>query len=183
MRNLSRQSQNGITLIEVIVVVAIVGILISIAAPSFVTTTQKFRILEKASSFVGALQFARAEAIKEGAPVTICASSDGATCLNVNTWQKGWIIFSDPLANKTVGTILKKQKSWTSTDTMLADNSVSSVTFSRDGFAIALPVTAGTGMVTFTLHSTPINTNATRCISLNKIGRQETQIAGTGACT
>ena len=179
MITVPNRQQSGFTLIEVMIVVAIMGIFLAIAAPSLVATTQRFRALGETSGFVKDLQFARSEAIKQGIPVTLCASSDGATCLSSTTWNTGWIIFADPAANKTVGTILRLQKGWTGTDTLVADNSVSSLTYSRDGFMIALP---GTGTVTFTLHTTPANSFATQCVAIIKTGRQVVQAAGTGAC-
>lgn len=180
MGNALKQRDIGFTLVEMMVVVAIVVILSAVSVPSFRGTIQSFRAQSTASTLRGALQFARSEAIKQGIPVTMCVSSNGSSCTSGNSWQSGWITFADPNADKTVGTLLKLQKALTSTDTLVADQSVGAVTFSRDGFMIGLP---GTGDVTFTIRSTPVNTYATRCVAISKTGRSTTQTAGTGACS
>ncbi|MGS0741683.1 GspH/FimT family pseudopilin [Glaciimonas sp. GG7] len=178
-RDFSPGFNPGFTLIEVMIVVAIIGIFMAVAMPSFMGTTQRFRSLGEISGFTKDLQFARSVAIEQGLPATICASVDGATCSSSTSWNTGWIVFVDPLANQTVGTILRLQKSFVGTDTLVANNAVSWLTYSRDGFMVALP---GTGTVTFTLHTTPVNSAATQCVAIIKTGRDVVQAAGTGAC-
>ena len=77
------------------VVVALVAILTALATPSFVGLIQRNRVSAEINSFAGDLQFARSEAIKQGLPVSICASSNGVSCLGANTWHSGWIVFAD----------------------------------------------------------------------------------------
>lgn len=171
---------HGMTMIEIIVVIAIVAILAMIAVPSFVSSTQRIRVASNASSLFSAMTFARSEAIKRGIPVTICASSDQATCLSSNVWETGWMVFTDVNANKTVGTILKVQPKLTGADTFRSSNAAASVTFSRDGFAMGFPT--GVPILTFTAHTTPDNVNATKCVAISKTGRMATQSAGSGSC-
>ena len=66
--------------------------------------TNSNRIAAEINGLLGDLQFARAEAIKEGQTVTVCVSSNGATCAGaaVSTWQNGWIVFSDVNNDHTV---------------------------------------------------------------------------------
>jgi type IV fimbrial biogenesis protein FimT len=174
------------TLLELLTVLAVIAVLLAIAVPSFVSLTQTNRVAGEVNALSGALQFARAEAIKEGVPVTICASSNGTSCLGASTsaWNTGWIVFSDTNGNKAVDAgdlILRKQIPWTSTDTFTTAN-VGAVTYSRDGFAIGLA-----GAVTWTLHTSPLNTSATRCVYLNIAGHQQVmtngQAVGTGTCS
>ena len=70
---------------------------------------------------------------------------------------------------------LKIQKTFSSTDTLTADQGMNTVTFSREGFAMSLP-----NPVTFTLHDrAPLPTrNFTRCLSLTIVGALSTQIGG-----
>lgn len=176
-----RITAKGMTAIELLVVMAIVGVLLAIAIPSFVGITQSSRVAGEINALSGDVQFARAEAIKEGLPVSICASANGTSCLGTNTWNGGWIVFSDANGNQTVDagdTVLRKQTPWTSTDTFTASNSIAAFSYSRDGFALALP-----GTVTWTLHTQPLNASATRCIAINIAGRQQVQSPGTGNCT
>lgn len=79
--------KNGFTLIELMITVGIVAIMAGIAAPSFLGTITKNRIVTKANEFVLALQIARSEAIKRGTSVNIIAT-DGTT--STNEWGAGW---------------------------------------------------------------------------------------------
>ena len=131
-----RRVERGFSLIELAIAIGIVAITAVLATPSFIGITNKYKALGEVTGFAGDLGFARSEAIKQGSPVTMCVSSDGSTCIAGNTWHLGWIMFADPNADKTVGTILRRQNSFTSSDTFIADNSASSITYSRDGFTI-----------------------------------------------
>jgi type IV fimbrial biogenesis protein FimT len=81
----------GFTLVELIVAMAVALILISIAFPSFRTLTQNSRMAAQVNDMVADLSFARSEAIKRRTTVSICTSSDGATCSGGN-WRDGRII-------------------------------------------------------------------------------------------
>ena len=61
---LNRLKLHGITLVEVLVVVAIISILAAIAAPSFIGQLQQQRVEGAAEGLVAAMQNAKAEAIK-----------------------------------------------------------------------------------------------------------------------
>ncbi len=169
----------GVTLLELLTVLAVIAVLLVVAVPSFVSLTQTNRVAGEINALSGDLQFARAEAIKEGLPVSICASSNGTSCLGAttSTWNTGWIVFSDANGNKVVNAgdlVLRRQIPWKSTDTFTAadgsGNAVGAVSYSRDGFAINLA-----GTVTWTLHTQPVNTAAGRCVILNIVGRQQVQ--------
>jgi type IV fimbrial biogenesis protein FimT len=85
----------GFTLVELIVTMAVAGILISIAMPSFRSFMQNSRLTTQASTLVYSLNLARSEAIRLDTPVEVCASSDGATCNIAATppgWADGWIV-------------------------------------------------------------------------------------------
>lgn len=128
------------------------------------------------------LQFTRSEAIKRGVQVSLCPSSDSATCLTTNTWHKGWIVFSDADGSGSLNssdTVLRVRKGWSSSDTFVASPSLTVLSFSRDGFAVKLPA----GPVTMPLQTSPANASTTKCVALNRVGRQVVQSPGTGACT
>lgn len=65
-----RDNQCGFTLIEMLIGLAIVGILIGIAAPSFNSWIQNAQVRTAAQSIMDGLQLARAEAVRLNAPVT-----------------------------------------------------------------------------------------------------------------
>lgn len=166
----------GFTLIEVLITIAIVAILLALAGPSFRYVTTANRASSEINALLGDMQFARAEAIREGQTVTVCATADGATCAGVGVdWKGGWFVFSDP-ANTGImapGTALKFQKAFSSQDSLQSDQAVNLVTFSRDGFALSLALP-----VTFTLRDSTVNAQYTRCLSLTIVGALSTQIGG-----
>jgi type IV fimbrial biogenesis protein FimT len=170
---------SGFTLVEMLMTMAIVAILMAIAIPSFRYITNSNRIAGEVNGLLGDMQFARAEAIKEGRNVSVCISADGASCSNVTTWQNGWIVFMDPTNVGTVDageTVLRVQPAFTGTDTFLASNTVGVVTFNREGYAIG--IANGT---LITLQDSTATTSWTRCLSINLVGLMATQKHGDTA--
>ena len=167
----------GFTMVEMLMTIAIASILMSLAIPSFRYVTNSNRIASELNGLLGDLQFARAEAIKEGRTVTVCESSDGATCTNSTSWQGGWIVFSDPANVGVVDageTLLRKQKPFSGTDTFLASNNVTAITFNREGYAVGMA--NGTLL---TLHDSTNNNAWTRCLSINLSGQMTSELQGT----
>ena len=169
----------GFTLLELITVMAVAAILMAIAIPSYMYVTSSNRIAAEVNGLLGDMQFARAEAIKEGQTITVCQSSDGATCTGATSWQNGWLVFFDVNGNHVVNTgtdaILRVQSPFSntgSTDTFTANNAVSYVTFNREGFATGAGIANGT---LITLHSTPLNNDSTRCLSVTLVGLMTVQ--------
>jgi type IV fimbrial biogenesis protein FimT len=173
----------GFTLIELLVTIALAGVFMAVAAPSMTKMAGANRIQTAASSLVNDLEFARSEAIREGQPVTVCASNDGATCSAANTWQKGWIVFSDPNANgvvdSTEGPALRVRPAFKGTETAVATPTTTAVTYNREGFANG----SGTSALTFKFHTADNAVKSTRCVAVGIGGRLTLQAAGEGACT
>jgi type IV fimbrial biogenesis protein FimT len=167
---------SGYTLIEMLMTIAVAAILMGLAIPSFRYITNANRIASELNGLLGDLQLARAEAIKEGRTVSVCQSSDGATCTNSTGWQGGWIVFSDPNNIGVVDggeTIIRVQKPFTGSDTFTASNAVSVITFNREGYAIGM----ATGTL-LTLHDSSSNSAWTRCLSINFSGQMTSEMAG-----
>lgn len=83
----------GFTLIELMVSIAVLVVLISIAAPSYRRLVVDTRMATQTNEFLTGLQFTRSEAVKRNATVTMCKSSDGAGCAASGTWAQGWMVF------------------------------------------------------------------------------------------
>jgi type IV fimbrial biogenesis protein FimT len=86
-----RRHARGFTAIVLIMVMAVVGILLAIAAPSYRSFMQNSRLTTQANTLVYALNLARSSAIGLDKTVQVCASQDGATC-NGAAWNQGWIV-------------------------------------------------------------------------------------------
>jgi len=84
----------GFTLIELMIALVIGTILVMLAAPSFNKAVSSNRVTTQANKLVSSINMARSEAVKRGSNVTICASTDQATCAGSN-WATGWIVRLD----------------------------------------------------------------------------------------
>jgi len=96
--NLARRgSENGFTLMELMVTVGIMAILAAIAVPNFRAFSISSAAASQANNLLGMLNHARSEAAKRGMKVVVCKSADGATCdvVAANGWEEGRIEFVD----------------------------------------------------------------------------------------
>ena len=87
--------ERGFTLVELLVTMTLVAILSAIALPSLSSFVTNSRVSSRANDFVAAINLARSEAVKRSSGVTICPSSNAATCATAADWASGWIVFSD----------------------------------------------------------------------------------------
>ncbi len=92
VRALGKRHGKGFTLIELMVTVAVLGIVAAIAAPSFGKMISHNRLVSSGNEMIAALQIARTEAISRRATTTFCPSNDGKTCSGAMGSQ--WIVFA-----------------------------------------------------------------------------------------
>ena len=96
--------RTGFTVIELMITVAIVAILATIAAPSLRDLTQNARMTSLANDLMTDLSVARGEAVKRGVSVTICSSNNGTSC-TASEWRYGWIVFAETNLGGTEGSV------------------------------------------------------------------------------
>lgn len=89
-------TQQGTTLIEQIMVLAIIGILIGIAAPSLGKLVIRNQQQIAQSDLISALQHARGTALTTGKRTLLCPTRDGSHCSDDLHWENGWLLFQDP---------------------------------------------------------------------------------------
>jgi type IV fimbrial biogenesis protein FimT len=77
------------------VALVIAAILVAIAAPSYREFMQDTRMSGDANEFLTMVNFARSEAIKRDARVTMCNSANGDACASAGGWEQGYVIYVD----------------------------------------------------------------------------------------
>ncbi|MEM7279392.1 MAG: GspH/FimT family pseudopilin [Pseudomonadota bacterium] len=95
------RGQGGFTMVEAMIVILVVGVLVTVAAPGFWNLIGNNRLVSEVYGLRAALNNARAEAIARNAPVVVCPSTDGAACANSTDWSTGYIAFVDSDNNST----------------------------------------------------------------------------------
>ena len=83
----------GFSLIELIITVAVISILATVALPSMQTYSMNDRLRTNVNILLGHLALARSEAVKRSQQVAICSSADQAGCNG--GWADGWMLYVD----------------------------------------------------------------------------------------
>lgn len=152
----------GFTLIELLVTLAVAAILITVAVPNFQMFVMNSRMASQANDLITSLSVARSEAVKRGANVTLCASSDGNTC--TGTWAQGWIV-------RDAAGLIQVQRGLSGSSTLSGGTDVAStLTYTPNGrTAIAASATPETTTLTLCPPS-PAIVNG-RAIQVERTGR------------
>lgn len=98
-RTVTPRTLRGFTLIEVLVVIAIMGVLAALAGPSFTPTIERWRVKQAAEAITSTIYYARSEAIKRGGQVAIQKlpkNTNGCTtAVDKTDWDCGWFVCED----------------------------------------------------------------------------------------
>jgi len=100
------RNQLGLSLLEVVIAVAVAGLLLSLAVPSFQAMQARRAVAAAIATIESDFALARSEAIRQGHSVTICNSSTAGQCVADATsgdddWTTGWIIYAQPTTSGT----------------------------------------------------------------------------------
>lgn len=129
--------QNGFTLIELIVTMAILAILVAVGVPAMQDVIKRNKVQSILQDFSTSLKFARSEAVRQRGYVTICASSNQTSC--TGSWNQGWIIFKDVDGARDVDsgtdTLLRVHEALDAGHTLTFDDATATaVTFTARGY-------------------------------------------------
>lgn len=158
----------GFTLIELLVTIVVISIIAAIAVPSFRNIILSNSVSFDRDELFVALNYARSEAIKRGAAVTVCKSADGTSCDNSLAWNAGWLIFQDDNRNGARAASEGLLRSFPALDSQVGlahSASANRVTFESRGLLLG---GNGAGQFTFS-HSAGADYN--RSIDVSATGR------------
>jgi len=91
----------GLTLVELVITLAIVGILTSLAVPAFSGIRAKNAMAASVNLFLTQLHLARSTAVTRERRITLCPASNRNECNNDHrAWKNGYLIFQDDNKNR-----------------------------------------------------------------------------------
>lgn len=174
--------QRAFTMIELMVVVALIAIIAMLAAPSFNEAILSARLKGIANSFVASAQLARSEAIKRNATVTLCImptslpASTSPPCTTTGDWEQGWnMYFEDKTTTPSTYMVIQPQQALPAGYRLTAD-STKSIGFETIG--------AGATSVTLKLcRASPSVGAQDREIKVSLTGRTSVSTTHTGTCS
>ena len=165
--------QSGFTLFELMVGIAIMGILATLAVPSFQEYGRNNRVVAAQNALVTALNSARSEAVRRSSTVTVCATSNFTGCGTTSAWTSGWFVFDDVNGNGTRQNTEEILQTWrgpgdTNVSMLTAGTGAERVTFTATGLVAPAAVTK-----TYRLYSTSCESGTQRA--------RQVQVSGIGS--
>lgn len=158
----------GFTLIEMMVTVLVLAILVGVAVPSFRNASLSSRLTGYANDLLASTQVARSEAIKRNAPVFVCASSDGTSCLDEGDWDVGWIVVTDG------GLVLQRQPALSAEFNVTEEDGLTTLEFP--------PTVVGVEPASFTIcRGEPVG-HEERVVTVTASGAASVSRTNTGNC-
>jgi len=169
---LAKQNK-GYTLLEVMMALAIAGILLAVGVPGLTSFVKNNRMLAETNGLMTVLKTARSEAMTQRTNVTVCKSNNGTSCSG--NWNEGYIAFLDTNGNGTVDseTVIMSKA-------VKADNIIFTysdgifIRFDSRGMALG-----SSGTMTFCDDRGSVYS---RGIVIEPIGRSSSLVVGGGSC-
>ncbi len=99
-----RGSAEGLTLVELMIVLAVLAVSLSVGTPLFQDQIHSNRLRAEASRFLGAINLARSEAVMRNVAVSICPSAMAITgqAKCSGAYSGGWIVYANADRDKVV---------------------------------------------------------------------------------
>lgn len=125
--------QRGFTLMELMVTLAVAGVILGIAVPNFREFMRNSRLTSAGNDLIASINLARTEAVKRQLPVGICATANpaGAPPVCSGAWATGassaWVVWVDAdndwvVDNNLNEPVLRRHEALDATITVRSDN-------------------------------------------------------------
>lgn len=169
----------GFTLIELMVTIAILGIIVGLAAPAMSDFAVRQRVSGQASEIMLALAYARSEAVKQNREIIVLPSRNSAS-----GWSDGWCVGpasgTDAMSDCADTDTLRHFSSSAGVSVTSAFLATSPrLTFQRDGTCSL----CGSNPFNITSASLKATSNDARCVSVTRQGRASlTKITRDASC-
>jgi type IV fimbrial biogenesis protein FimT len=117
---------------ELMVAIAVLGVLTAVAVPSFTSLLNRNRLTSQSNDLLGAIQYARMEAIRTSSKVTFCGAATDSVAAEASCAtgaQPYWVVIG-----KTSGTE-KQLRVFAVKEPMNVSTSLAKISFTADGLA------------------------------------------------
>jgi type IV fimbrial biogenesis protein FimT len=176
MKPLERPWQKGFSIVELMITVAIVAIVSSIALPNFRELIVQNRLSSQANELVAGVSLARTAAIESNSGGGFCPANASLTGCG-GSWQNGWVVWADANGNGSadpdevlsVGTISQQD--------LLAG--LPEIRFDGRGRRAAPAPGAGNATLSLSAVECPTGKGFVRTLTVNPVG---SVTAGKGSC-
>lgn len=125
----ARRRQSGFNLMELMVALAVAGMLLGLAVPNFREFVRNSRLTSASNDLLASIQLARNEAVKRQQPVAVCATSDPNASPPVCSGGAftAWVVWVDAdndwvIDNVAAEPVLSRQQALHDTLTVRSDN-------------------------------------------------------------
>jgi type IV fimbrial biogenesis protein FimT len=171
-----RRRARGFTLVEALVALAIVGIMATLAAPSYQDLMVRNTVRSLTTEYTMTLHFARQTAVTLNRLVTVCPSTDGASCSTTEGLENGWIVVTG--GQDAPESLLKDTlPSWGNGITTQFNATARHVTFAPSGRVQGMPI-----MTISVCPQNAANAALGRNIVISNTGRSRVAEPAAGTC-
>jgi type IV fimbrial biogenesis protein FimT len=144
--------QSGLTLMELLVVMAISALLLGMGIPSFVSSVRSTNMAASVNTFLSDMRYARSIAMRRGASVVMCRvnrldDDNNPVCNTGSTldvdgdglddgWAGGWFVFEDVNGDSALSpgeTVLRFQSRNTSIGSIMGSSTTNRFNFTATG--------------------------------------------------